>query len=130
MAGSVNPAKVSVHSKLSTLLVTSGSQFSFGHVKSARKSSVLTPVVVCAGTRSRPFRVEVSSDDVDSVTDSENGSTTLLLTPGLWQTPLMVLVTDSSTVAFVFPTPSILVSVHVTVVPVTVQTGSAAPLAK
>ena len=74
--------------------------------------------------------MEVSSDDVDSVTDSENGSTTLLLTPGLWQTPLMVLVTDSSTVAFVFPTPSILVSVHVTVVPVTVQTGSAAPLAK
>jgi hypothetical protein len=129
MAGSVNPANVSEYLKLRTLLVTSGVQSGFGHVKSSRNSAVLTPVVVCAGTFSLPFFVEVSAVDVDSVTDSENGSTTLLFTPGLWHTPLIVLVTANVTVAFVFPTPTIAVPVHVTVVPVTVQTGSAAPLA-
>jgi hypothetical protein len=68
MAGSVKPANVSVYSKLRTLLVTSGVQFGFGHVKVARKSSVLVPVVVCAGTTSLPFFVEVSSDEVVVVT--------------------------------------------------------------
>jgi hypothetical protein len=129
MAGSVNPAKVSEYVKLSTLLVTSGVQFGFGHVNVARNSSVLVPVVLCAGTSSLPFFVDVIVEDVDSVMDRENGSTILLLTPGLWQTPLIVFVTDSTTVAFVLPTPSMAVAVHVTVVPVIVQTGSADPRA-
>jgi hypothetical protein len=111
------------------LLVTSGVQLGLGHVKVARKSPVLVPVVVCAGTISLPFLVEVSWLDVSVVTDLENGSTTLLFTPGLWHTPLIVLVTANVTVALVFPTPSIAVPVHVTVVPLTVQTGSAEPLA-
>jgi len=125
MAGSVNPAKVSVYSKLRTLLVTSGVQLGLGQLKVARKSAVLVPVVVCAGTISLPFFVEVSWLDVSVVTDLENGSTILLLTPGLWQTPLIVLVTTNLTVAFVFPTPAMAVLVHVTVVPLIVQMGSA-----
>ncbi|KAH6981455.1 hypothetical protein EDB80DRAFT_692150 [Ilyonectria destructans] len=81
MAGSVKPAKVSVYSsKLNTLLVTSAIQFGFGQVKVARNSTLL---VVCAGTTSRPFFVEVRSDEVVVVSDSENGSTTFLLTPGV-----------------------------------------------
>jgi len=129
MAGALNPAKVSVYSKLVTLLVTSGVQRGFGHVNVAKNSSVLVPVVLCAGTSSLPFLVDVMSDDVDSVMDLENGSTTLRLTPGLWQTPLIVDVTDRVTVAFVFPTPSIAVAVQVTVDPEIVQTGSADPRA-
>jgi hypothetical protein len=130
IAGSVKPAKVSVYSKLRTLLVTSGVQFALGQVKVARNSAVLVPVVVWAGTTSLPFLVEVSSLEVEVVTASEKGSTTLLFTPGLWHTPLIVEVTASSTVAFVLPTPSIAVPVQVTVVPLTVQIGSAEPLAK
>src|SRR5215213_1385089 len=130
IAGAVKPAKVSVYSKLSTLLVTSGLQFGLGHLNVARKSAVLVPTVVCAGTTSLPFLVEVSSDEVVVVTDFEKGSTTLEFVPGLWQTPLTVEVTASSTVALVFPTPSMAVPVQFTVVPVTVQTGAPAPRAK
>src|SRR5215207_5029538 len=117
IAGALNPAKVSVYSKLSTLLVTSGVQFGFGQVNVAKNSSVLVPVVLCSGTSSLPFLVDVMTDEVDSVMDSENGSTTMLLVPGLWQTPLIVDVTDRVTVASVLPTPSIAVAVQVTVVP-------------
>jgi len=83
MAGSAKGTKVSVYSKVNTLLVTSGVQFGFGHLKVDTNSAVLVPVVVCAGTRIRPFFVEVSSEEVSSVIDFENGSTTLRFTPGL-----------------------------------------------
>ena len=83
MAGSVKPANVSVYRKLMALPVTSAVQFGFGHVKLAKNSSELTPVAVCAGTTSLPFFVEVMTVVVSVVSDSVNGSTTLLLTPGL-----------------------------------------------
>ena len=83
MAGLLKPSKVSVYMKLNTLLVTSGLQFGFGHVKVAKNWSVLVPGVDCAGTASRPFFVEVIVDEVFCVMDFENGSTILLFTPGL-----------------------------------------------
>src|SRR5215207_10301774 len=122
MAGSVKPSNVSVYSKLRTLLVTSGSQSGFGHVKFAKNSSVLVPVAVCAGTISLPFFVEVSVVEVVVVSDSVNGSTRC--PPGFVHVPVNVEVTANTTVAFVFPTPAISVPVQLTVSPVTVHTGS------
>ena len=83
MAGWVKPSKVSVYVKLNVLLVTSGVQFGFGHLKVSRNCWLLVPVVDCAGMSIRPFFVEVSSEEVSCVTDFENGSTTMLFEPGL-----------------------------------------------
>jgi hypothetical protein len=127
MAGSVKPANVSVYTKLMAVPVTFGVQFGFGHSKLASNSSELVPVVVCAGTISLPFLVEVSSDEVVLVSVSVNGSTRC--PPGFVHVPVNVEVTAKFTVAFVLPTPWISVPVQETVSPSTVQTGSTAPRA-
>jgi hypothetical protein len=107
--------------------VTVAVQPGFGHVKLAKNSAELTPVAVCAGTISWPFLVEVTTLDVVVVSCSVNGVTRC--PPGFVQVPVNVDVTDSVTVAFVFPTPPIVVPVQETVSPVRVQTGSAEPVA-
>ena len=78
-----------------------GVQFGFGQVKLARNSALLVPVAVCWGTMSLPFFDGVNRAEVVVVSNSEKGSTILLFTPGLWHTPLKVVVTASVTVAFV-----------------------------
>src|SRR5215208_7454564 len=107
--------------------VTVASQFSFGHVKSAKNASELTPVAVCSGTISWPFLVDVTTDVVVVVSCSVNGSTRC--PPGFVHVPVNVEVTAKFTVAFVFPTPSISVPVQVTVSPLRVQVGAADPCA-
>src|SRR5215204_6893033 len=107
--------------------VTSGVQFRFGHSKLAKNSAELVPVALCAGTINWPFLVEVTTDVVVVVSDSVNGSTRC--PPGFVHVPVNVEVTAKFTVAFVLPTPPIVVPVQDTVSPVRVQTGSADPCA-
>ena len=90
---------------------------------------MLVPVAVCGGTINRPFFEGNSRAVVVVVSDLVKGSTILLFTPGLWQTPVNVDVTARDTVALVFPTPTICVPVQVTVRPLSVQTGSLEPFA-
>jgi len=107
--------------------VTAGVQFGFGHLKLAKNSAELTAVAVCAGTISWPFLVDVTTDVVVVVSCLVNGSTRC--PPGFVHVPVNVEVTAKFTVAFVFPTPPIVVPVQDTVSPVRVQTGSADPCA-
>src|SRR5215207_6311277 len=95
--------------------VTVASQFGFGQENSAKNSSELTPVALCAGTTSLPFFVEVITDVVVVVSCSVNGSTRC--PPGFVHVPVNVEVTAKVTVAFVLPTPWISVPVQVTVSP-------------
>src|SRR5215213_447756 len=108
--------------------VTAGVQFGFGHSKFAKNSSELTAVAVCAGTISWPFLVDVMTDVVVVVSCLVNGSTRC--PPGFVHVPVNVEVTAKFTVAFVLPTPPIVVPVQVTVSPLRVQVGAAAPFAK
>jgi hypothetical protein len=126
MAGSVKPANVSVYRKLMEVPLMVAVQFGFGHSKVAKNSSELVPVADCSGTISCPFLVEVMTDVVVVVSDSVNGSTRC--PPRFVHVPVNVEVTAKFTVAFVFPTPPIVVPVQVTVSPLRVQTGSADPV--
>src|SRR5215207_5282126 len=128
MAGSVKPANVSVYTKLTSVVATSGVQFGFGQSKVSSNCSEVVPIAVCAGTISLPFFVEVITDVVSVVSDSVNGSTRC--PPGFVHVPVNVEVTAKFTVAFVFPTPSSAVPVQVTVSPLRVHTGAASPCAK
>src|SRR5215213_8320848 len=128
MAGCSKPANVSVYTKLMAVPLTVGVQFGFGHSKLAKNSSELTAVAVCAGTISLPFLVEVTTDEVVVVSCSVNGSTRC--PPGFVHVPVNVEVTAKFTVAFVLPTPWILVPVQETVSPLRVHTGAASPCAK
>src|SRR5829696_1468453 len=110
--------------------VTSAVQFALGHVKLASKSSRLGTVAVSAPTSSLPFLEGVSGTEVEAVSDSLNGSTSFLFTPGLWHTPLNVAVTARLSIALVFPTPWIAVEVQMTVPPLRVQIGALSPFAK
>src|SRR5215216_4938677 len=108
--------------------VTAGVQLGFGHSKLAKNCSELTPVAVCAGTISWPFLVDVTTVDVVVVSCSVNGSTRC--PPRFVHVPVNVEVTAKFTVAFVLPTPPIVVPVQLTVESVRVQVGSPNPVAK